>query len=121
LHSYPSIYALGHRAVVDLLKGPVIVQEKVDGSQFSFGLDASGNLQMRSKGQEVYAADAGMFLKAASTAAMLASDIPPGVTFRCEYLAKPKHNVIAYARVPRQHLILYDVEDGDQGYLSVDA
>lgn len=34
-HSYPSIYALGHRAIVDLLKGPVFIEEKIDGSQFS--------------------------------------------------------------------------------------
>lgn len=26
LHSYPSIYALGHRAIEDLFSGPVVVQ-----------------------------------------------------------------------------------------------
>lgn len=37
-HSYPSIFAIGHRALAELLLDPVIVEEKVDGSQFSFGL-----------------------------------------------------------------------------------
>jgi hypothetical protein len=37
-HSYPKLYAMGHRAIADLLLDDVIVQEKVDGSQFSFGL-----------------------------------------------------------------------------------
>src|SRR5712672_2755316 len=37
-HSYPSIYNLGHKAIQDLLTGPVLVEEKVDGSQFSFGI-----------------------------------------------------------------------------------
>jgi len=35
LGSYPSIYNLGHRYLGDLLDGPVVVEEKVDGSQFS--------------------------------------------------------------------------------------
>lgn len=34
-HSYPSIYALGHRALGELFLDPVVVEEKVDGSQFS--------------------------------------------------------------------------------------
>jgi hypothetical protein len=29
IHSYPSIYNFGHRAVASLLTGPVYVQEKV--------------------------------------------------------------------------------------------
>lgn len=37
-HSYPSTFALGHRAIADLLLDPVLVEEKVDGSQFSFGV-----------------------------------------------------------------------------------
>jgi ATP-dependent RNA circularization protein (DNA/RNA ligase family) len=38
--SYPSIYALGHRAIRELFDGPVVVEEKIDGSQFSFGVSA---------------------------------------------------------------------------------
>jgi len=36
LNSYPSIYNLGHHAIATLLDAPVLVEEKVDGSQFSF-------------------------------------------------------------------------------------
>lgn len=32
-HSYPKLYAMGHRAIADILLDDVIVQEKVDGSQ----------------------------------------------------------------------------------------
>ncbi len=32
-HSYPSIYNLGHREVAEILKSPVNVEEKIDGSQ----------------------------------------------------------------------------------------
>ena len=38
IHSYPSIYALGHKAVADIFNEPVLVEEKVDGSQFGFGI-----------------------------------------------------------------------------------
>ena len=41
-HSFPSVYAVGHAALADLFLDDVIVEEKVDGSQFSFGLFAYG-------------------------------------------------------------------------------
>ena len=53
LPSYPKILALGHRFLQGIFEGPVVVQEKVDGSQFSFGLDAEGVLRCRSRGQEI--------------------------------------------------------------------
>ena len=59
-HSYPSIYALGHHAVKDLFRTPVIVEEKIDGSQFSFGLFDDG-MRYKSKGAIVYAESPGMF------------------------------------------------------------
>ena len=37
-NSYPSIFNLGHKAIQNLLTVDVNVEEKVDGSQFSFGL-----------------------------------------------------------------------------------
>lgn len=47
LRSYPKVYNFGHRAIVDLMDGPVVVQEKVDGSQFSAGV-IDGKLHCRS-------------------------------------------------------------------------
>ena len=64
INSYPSIYNLGHKAITDLLKGPVIVEEKIDGSQLSFRKDSEGSLHIRSKGATIYPEDAGMFSKA---------------------------------------------------------
>jgi hypothetical protein len=37
-HSYPSLFAIGHRALAELLLDPVPVEETIDGSQFSFGM-----------------------------------------------------------------------------------
>jgi hypothetical protein len=38
LRSYSSPFNLGHKALEDLFDGTVTVQEKIDGSQFSFGV-----------------------------------------------------------------------------------
>jgi len=37
--SYPKVLALGHRYIKDILDGEHIVEEKLDGSQISFGLN----------------------------------------------------------------------------------
>lgn len=66
-----------------------------------------------------------MFTKAAETARRLASaeaqaagiGLHPGWTYRCEYLRVPKHNTLAYDRHPANHLILFDVNTGDQEWL----
>ena len=36
-HSYGKIFNLGHKETEALFDGPVVVEEKIDGSQFSFG------------------------------------------------------------------------------------
>lgn len=36
-HSYPKVWALGHRETKDIFVSDVIIEEKVDGSQFNFG------------------------------------------------------------------------------------
>lgn len=117
LNSYPSIYALGHRAIADILKGTFVVEEKVDGSQFSMGRGLDGTLACRSKGKELIVdAPEKMFAKAVETAASL--DLKPGWVYRGEYLQSPKHNTLAYRRVPEKHVIIFDVCTGPETYLT---
>ena len=114
-HSYPKVYALGHRAISDLLLDDVVVEEKVDGSQFSAGR-FNGELRMRSKGKKFTEETAEeMFHKAVKTAKQL--DLTDGWTYRFEYLQKPKHNALAYDRIPRKHLILFDINTGHEEYM----
>lgn len=132
-HSYPSIYNLGHRAISELLFSPVVVEEKIDGSQFSFGLfqemEPEGalrgeipgaiRLRVRSKGAEMLVdAPEKMFTKAVETVENLAEQLHIGWTYRGEYLAKPKHNTLCYDRIPNQHIILFDINTEDETYLS---
>jgi hypothetical protein len=108
--------------VADLLREPVIVQEKVDGSQFSFGVFESPDgtyLRCRSKGSEINTiAPEKTFNKAVEWCLANKDKLVVGWTYRGEYLAKPKHNALAYDRVPNNHIIIYDINSGEEEYLS---
>lgn len=121
-HSYSSIYNLGHKALTELFDGPVTVEEKVDGSQFSFGV-FDGVLRARSKGAELnLVAPEQMFLAGIKRAQELAEDgrLRDGWTYRGEYLAKPKHNTLCYSRIPAGHVILFDIAAAEEAYLGYD-
>lgn len=120
LHSYPSIFNFGHRAVAALLTGPVYVQEKVDGSQFSFGLDETGNILTRSKGAEIFLETTDKLFKGAVEYVHSIKDqLTPGYTYRGEVLCRPKHNTLAYDRVPRHNVVIFDVNTaGEEQYLA---
>lgn len=119
-HSYPKIYAIGHQYLRKLFDGEVVVTEKVDGSQFSFGV-FDGEIRVRSKGKqmEVDAPDK-MFQAAVDTVIRIAPELRDGWTYRGEYLSKPKHNVLAYDRIPEGHIIIFDVNVGHESYLAYD-
>jgi len=121
-HSYPKVYAIGHKAIEDIFSDEVIIQEKIDGSSFSFG-SFDGVLRCRSKGQElVIEQPEKMFSLAVKTAKDLADAglLHDGWTYRSEFLRIPKHNALAYDRVPKQHLILFDINTGNEKYLTYD-
>lgn len=136
-HSYPSTYNMGHKAIADLLNHEVNVEEKVDGSQFSFGLIESTDETKVIHGYEIDGDNRMWELKLRSKGAIMHPDAPmdmfkagvvhvksiqhllhPGWTYRGEYLAKPKHNALAYDRIPKGHVIIFDINDGEESYLS---
>ncbi len=113
--SYPSIYSVGHRYIAELLTGDVVIQEKVDGSQISFGV-LDGQLHIRSKGQQmVVSAPEKLFAPGVEYIKSIAGRLEPGIIYRGEYLSKPKHNTLAYDRIPRNHIVLFDVESIGRG------
>ena len=122
--SYPSIHNFGHKAIIDLLKSEVIVQEKLDGSQFSFGWfpNSEPGLELRIKSKSaiiVPDAPPKMFHAAVDTVKDLCTKglLHAGWTYRGEAFAKPHHNALAYERVPKGNIILFDVNDGEESYL----
>lgn len=129
-HSPQSIYNLGHAAIKDLFTVPVQIQEKVDGSFFAFGLyndpqliefDVDGDrmeLKIRSKGA-VMVTDApqALFKLAVDAVKIRRHELHPGWMYRGETLAKPKHNALAYDRVPKDNIILFDILTEEEEYL----
>lgn len=120
--SYGKIYNLGHIAVQELFVGPVHVQEKVDGSQFSFGI-YDGVPKFRSKKAELhFGTPDKLFGLAVETAMRLIDEgrCVDGWTYRGEAITTPKHNTLTYDRIPNGGLILFDVDRGDQDYCSAE-
>lgn len=113
LPSYPKVYNLGHRAIQDLFEGDVIVQEKVDGSQFSFGV-VNGELICRSRNTVLDSIEtAGKLFVGAMTTARAAfnrGDLEEGAVYRGEAMMGPRHNTLAYERAPLGNLVLFDVD-----------
>lgn len=115
--SYPSIYNFGHKALETLFDNPLVVEEKVDGSQFSFGI-IDGELCARSKGKEIIMdAPDKMFTKGVATVKELEPLLVPGYVYRGEYLQSPKHNTLKYSRTPEKNVILYDIMIGPESYM----
>ncbi|KKK55340.1 hypothetical protein LCGC14_3075530, partial [marine sediment metagenome] len=111
LSDYSKIHQLYHREVHRMQGHQVVVQEKIDGSQISFG-KKDGELFVRSKNQMINLDDPEkMFANAVGV--LKSKDPPEGYVFRGEYLKIPKHNVLKYDRIPQDHIIIYDIEDGD--------
>ena len=118
IHGYPNVYAIGHKAIDGLFSSDVTVEEKIDGSQFSFGV-IDGELQCRSKGKPIIVdAPEKMFAMAVASAKNLETLLKPGWVYRGEYLQKPKHNALEYARVPASNIIIFDICPSLESYLS---
>lgn len=124
IYSYPRVYAIGHSAITGIFDDPVIVEEKIDGSQFSFQLadcgDGTMELLCRSKGKQlILDAPEKMFSRAVEAVVAIENTcyLHQDWIYRCEYLEKPKHNVLAYDRTPDKHLIGFDICTGLETYL----
>ncbi len=111
---YPKILNLGDPGLDDLFKGPVFVEEKIDGSLFRAWFDEKANLHFGSKTVDYTderPADK-MFLAATSCAEShfaVLDENPANVFFAFEFLASPRQNALTYGRIPLDHLVLLDV------------
>jgi hypothetical protein len=118
LRSYPHILGLHHKYVRDILTEPVVIQEKVDGSQFSFQVTAGDGLVARSRGATIDPNNpAKLFLPAWEYLNQIVYRIPMDLTFYGEAVSKPKHNVLKYSRVPSHGVIIFDITVPDGQFL----
>lgn len=117
-HSYPKIFNVGSVELTTFFDEPVQVEEKVDGSQFSFGV-FNGELRAKSKGKQlIIDAPEKLFTKAIDSIKLLAPNLMDGWTYRAEFLSKPKHNALAYDRIPNSNIIIFDINRAEEDYLS---
>lgn len=110
--SYGHPLNLGHKHLTHLFDDPVVIQEKVDGSQISFCM-TNGALSVRSRGQDVTNDTTGMFSKAIKELETRKHLMVNAAIYRGEYLQKPKHNKKTYGRIPHGNIILFDIEYPD--------
>lgn len=116
MKDYQKIHTLGKKEVEGILDGFVIVEEKVDGSQFRIELCTDGDIKCASHHQELSNVDS-MFKLATDQAIRTfrnCLDSTNIITIFAEYLAKPKHGRIPYSRVPVNNLIIFDVMIGEK-------
>ena len=116
MNSFPKIFALGTKYVKEIFDEEVEITEKIDGSQFVFG-KIEGELKMRSKSAKLFLEKHDkMFSEAVEYVSTL--DLPEGMVFYCEYLKKPKHNSLAYDKIPKNHLCLFAACDEELNFAS---
>lgn len=89
----------------------VVIQEKIDGSQISWYVDANGVLHVQSKGKAISNEScADGFRKSFDHLTRLHNSglIPSGIIFRGEALKAKKHNIATYEREPKGNIVIYD-------------
>ncbi|MBI5036363.1 hypothetical protein HZC09_03385 [Candidatus Micrarchaeota archaeon] len=114
---YPKILSIGDPNLGELFDDPVVVEEKVDGSQFRVWFDAGGQMRCGSKGvsyDDEHPPDK-MFLLAIRNAEKHfrgREEELKNVFVVFEYLQTPQQNALTYERVPADNLLVLDVSVG---------
>lgn len=121
--TFPKVWHLGTKQVERLYVGPIECTEKVDGSQFSFGVGLGmGGLYMRSKGAEVLVnTQDKLFSPVANYVSSIFDKLDSkyvGWWFSGETLANPGHNTLKYNRVPKNHFALFAARMPDGTYVN---
>ena len=124
IKSYPKvlqIHQLETMGGVKLADEEWVLEEKIDGSLVRASVE-NRKLNIGSKGVDMVIQDekiipqemflAGIDYILANKEKFLAYE--DGSVFYFEYLYKPQHNTLAYDRVPRNHLMLFDARLGEK-------
>ncbi len=125
LPSYPKIYNLGAKNIGPLFDGDVEITEKVDGSQFRFGITAGREVVCGSKNQDLLSdfqndmfADGYNQVQRIKHLLESLYDVDEetrtyGLYFYGEYLQKPKHNTLVQDRIPKNNVVVFGCKCGD--------
>ena len=119
IRRWSKIFSLGESYTDGIFDGPVSITEKVDGSQFNFGLCPKNGLTFLSKGSTCHIGDGNkLFAPAMSHVASVSHLLKEGFTYHGETLGSPRHNTLHYDRVPNGHVALYGISRADGSQIS---
>lgn len=97
INSYSKIFNFGHREVRDIFEEDVLIEEKVDGSQFSFGI-VDGELCCRSRSKQIVLdAPEKLFVEGVEAIKRVKHLLTPGWIYRGEYLCLSGDTVVKKA------------------------
>jgi hypothetical protein len=108
LTNFGKIPALGSEGTQKIFEGDYEITEKIDGSQVCFVKNKLG-LQIISKHTDLIKGTQKMFMEAVDYLHSIEGKIPENIIFYCEYLQKPRHNVLKYSRIPKNHLACFSM------------
>ena len=120
--AFPKIFTIGgHDYIRDIFDGPVEVTEKVDGSQFAFGV-FDGELMCRSKGKQQHVEQPDkMFEPGVEYLLSVKDHMEEGLVYYAEYLKGPHHNTLHYERTPRNHFAVFGIMDTKNANVFMDS
>ena len=115
---YQKVLQLGDPAISEITDGNVIVEEKIDGSQFRVQVNTDGTITCGSKSVDyVDRPPEKMFSKVVEVVNQQLKNyhltVPSNhIMVFAEYLQSPHHNTLSYDRVPKNNLMIFDVFSG---------
>ncbi len=118
---YPKLLHIGHRSIKTIFSSSVEVQEKIDGSQFSF-MKLNDKIIFRSKNVEFDLTNApDLFRPSIANILLNEKNVEEGYIYRAESIKNKRHNMLEYERAPIGNTIIFDIQKmpyGSQDYLS---
>ena len=111
ISSWPKIVNILDEKIRDIFGKEVIITEKIDGSQFGFGqIDNQPYCRSKNVVLNYEEKPDGMFTDAIEITSSFNLDMflwVKSFVLYGEYLNKPKHNVLCYDKIPKNHLVLF--------------
>lgn len=118
MDTYGKVLHFNDRQLDGLLDEPCYIQEKIDGGQFSFGIDPLGKLLVRSRNVflDLEHPDS-LYSNAVKTVKFLyeSNKLQPLWAYRGEAINSPRHNKLNYKEVPPGNIVLFDIFDVSSG------
>ncbi len=111
---FPKIQAIHKPEAKGYDEGKIIVEEKVDGSQFRIEINDQGVISIGSHNiDNIHEGDPAGFGIGVENALKIFDGIKADegeiISVFGEYLSKPKQNTIAYERLPNHNIVIFDV------------